>query len=107
MKKKSNTSKPATIPEVGMGATINYWSDRHPGTIIQVTRNYKRIVIQEDIATRIDNNGMSESQKYTYQPDPNGVIYIATLRKDGRYRITGGKTFVSIGYRDRYYDYSF
>lgn len=104
MRKKLTTSN---IPTIGMGATIHVGSDSYPATVIQVTRNGKRVVIQEDIATRIDNNGLSESQEYTYMPNPQGEIHIVTLRKDGRYRETGGKTPVSIGYRRKYYDPSF
>jgi hypothetical protein len=105
MKKKSTTSKEEIT--VGMGATIQIGSDSYPATVIQVTQNGKRIVLQEDTATRVDTNGMSESQDYTYQADPQGAIQIATLRKDGRYRLTGGKTPVSLGFRRKYYDYSF
>jgi hypothetical protein len=92
---------------IGMGATIQVGSDSYPATVIQVTNNGKRVVVQEDLATRVDDNGMSESQEYTYQPNPQGTIYIATLRKDGRWRVTGGKTPVSLGFRRKYYDFSF
>ena len=105
MKKKSTTSE--TIPTIGMGATISVGSDRYPATVIQVTQNGKRVVIQEDDATRTDNNGLSESQTYTFQTNPNGTIHIVTLRKDGRYRISGGQTPVWIGSRDKYLDPSF
>lgn len=104
MKKKSTTSD---IPSVGVGATIRVGSDSYPATVIQVTQNGKRIVLQEDDATRIDNNGLSELQEYTYQTNPNGTIHIATLRKDGSYRLQGEKTPVSIGIRRKYYDPSF
>lgn len=104
MKKKSTTSN---HPTIGMGATIQIGSDAHPATVIQITNNGKRVVIQEDTATRVDNNGMSESQHYTYEPNPQGTIHIATLRKDGRWRLTGGKTPIILGYRRKYYDYSF
>jgi hypothetical protein len=111
MKKKSTTSNKPIVyyapPEVGMGATIQIGSDSIPATIIQVTRNNRRVVVQEDLATRTDNNGMSDSQQYTYQADPQGAIYIATLRKDGKYRLEGGKTPVTLGFRRKYYDYSF
>ena len=105
MKKTSTTS--SIYPEVGMGVTMSVGSDRYPGTIIQVTQNGRRVVFQRDNYKRTDNNGMSESQTYEFSPDPNGAIEIATLRKDGRYRITGGKTPVHIGSRDAYYDFSF
>lgn len=104
MKKKSTTSD---IPTLGMGATIHVGSDSYPATVIQVTRNGKRVVVQEDIATRIDNNGMSDSQDYTYEPNPDGEIHVATLRKDGRYREVGGKIPISIGFRRKFYDFCF
>lgn len=94
-------------PQIGMGITINGWTDRTPGTIIQISLSMKQIVIQEDKATRTDNNGMSESQSYTYEVDPNGAIQTATLRKDGTYRITGSTRLVHLGDRRKYHDYSF
>lgn len=103
MKKKSTISE----PHIGMGVTIQYYSDSAPGTIIQVTQNGNRIVIQEDKFTRVDSNGMSEVQSYTYEANLQGNIHIATKRKDGKYRLSGGKTLVYLGTRRRYYDYSF
>lgn len=103
MKSKSTTSD--IVPLIGMGATIQIGSDRIAGTIIQATP--KRIVIQEDKKTRIDNNGMSEMQEYKYDRDPNGSFYVATLRKDGRYRVSFSKMLVSLNVRYAYYDFSF
>jgi len=94
-------------PYEGMGATINHWSDRTAATIIQITHNGKRLILQTDKTTRLDNNGMSEDQDYSYERDPEGQIYIATLRKDGRYRVSHTKQLVSLGHRSFYYDYSF
>lgn len=101
---------PPVVPIVGMGATINFHSDSKAATIIQISHKGNRIVLRQDKATRTDHNGISESQTYNYEPDPGGVIYFATLRKDGRYRLVGtsksGKT-VTLGVRREYYDYSF
>ena len=105
MKKKLTTSNPR--PEIGMGVTWSVGSDRYPGTIIDISASGKRITFQEDSATRTDSNGMSESQTYTFQSDPQGTIHTASLRKDGRWRITGSKMPVYIGNRAKYYDYSF
>ena len=103
-------SVPPTIPVVGMGVTINFHSDSKAATIIQISHKGKRIVLRQDKATRADQNGVSESQTYTYEADPDGAIYIATLRDDGRYRLVGsgkkGKA-IPIGVRREYYDYSF
>jgi len=94
-------------PEIGMGVTLAIGSDRFPGTIIDISSSGKRITFQEDIASRIDNNGMSESQDYIFQIDPQGTIHTASLRKDNSWRITNSKTPVYIGKRDKYYDFSF
>ena len=107
MRKKLTTSDAPPEPSIGMGATINHWSDRTAATIIQITHNSKRLVLQADKATRVDNNGMSDSQQYTYEPDPSGQIYIATKRKDGTYRVIGSKQRVTLGIRSYHYDFSF
>jgi hypothetical protein len=103
MLKKLNTYK----PEVGMGVTICHWSDRTPATIISITSSGAIISLQEDSATRTDSNGMSDSQEYMYQSDPNGAVYKATLRKDGTYRLKGGKQQIILGSRRKFHDFSF
>ena len=102
-------------PAVGMGATILMWSDRSPATIIEVNHSY--IVIQEDRAERVDGNGMSESQSYEYSPDPEGAKRIYRKMKNGRWqehyinpetkRLVKAGGYLSIGEREKYYDYSF
>jgi hypothetical protein len=91
-------------PEVGMGVTVLYWTDRKAGTIIKTTA--KTITVQEDTATRIDDNGMSEAQQYEYAPDPDGRITVFRLTKKG-WRGPGGGPGLAIGHRDAYHDYSF
>lgn len=93
---------PATTPEVGMGATILMWTDRHAGTIVKVTPN--TFTLREDTATRIDGNGMSDAQAYEYAPNPAGREWIFRLTKKG-WRSKG--TAVALGVRHEYYDYSF
>jgi hypothetical protein len=98
-------------PEVGMGATILMWSDRHAATIVEVSKDGKRVVIQEDNAVRTDKNGMSECQDYTYSPNPNAAKQVFTLRKNGTYVQEGSSmrsgTIIRIGERDSYHDFSF
>lgn len=91
-------------PEVGMGVTLLMYSDRKAGTIIKTTR--KTFTFQIDKATRTDKNGMSESQSYTFEADPNGQTLVARQRKNGTWRTptSGG---VMLGYRDQYHDFSF
>lgn len=90
-------------PQVGMGATVLMWTDRHAATIIRVTRC--TITVQEDIATRVDGNGMSESQAYEYTANPQGRV--TTFRKTKRgWRDSCGSGLL-IGTRRKYHDYSF
>lgn len=101
----------AATPVVGLGATYLGWTDRAPYTIIAVSPDGKTLTVQADKYDRTDDNGMSESQKYTYSPNPGGETYIATLRKNGAWVVKGeslkkGKRF-AVGYRERYYDFSF
>lgn len=103
------TSQNSTASElrVGVGATVQLHSDSFACTVIAISPSGKTITLQEDEATRTDDNGMSEVQDYTFKPNPNGELYQATLRKDGKFRLMKQRSLVSIGIRRKYYDYSF
>ena len=94
-------------PQVGDGATELCWSDRHAYTVVEV-KSAKTIVVQRDTSTRVDTNGMSESQVYTFAR--NEFARKATLRqaKNGGWYEGGmkGRRFL-IGEREEYHDYSF
>lgn len=107
------SGKSGVVPEVGMGATILCWTDRHAATIVEVKGTLKRPIIgvQRDIATRTDGNGMSDSQSYDYVPDTNAKVEYFTLRKDGTW-VRDGETLkggqrIALGYRKAYHDFSF
>jgi hypothetical protein len=97
------------VPEVGMGVTRIFYSDREPYTIVEII-NPKTIVVQEDDAIRTDDNGMSESQKYEFTRNTQKPKIVVTLRKNGQWiqkgQLKGGCVF-KIGYRDKYYDFTF
>ena len=93
-------------PEVGMGATIYFFSDRHAATVTRVSPSGKTIELQEDLATRTDSNGFSEMQSYTFERNPGGRRYVARLRKNGTFKTSTGEG-VSLGKRSEYYDFSF
>lgn len=96
-------------PKVGMGCTILGWTDRHPGTIVEVSKSGKRIGVRGDLARRTDNNGPSENQTYEFSPNPAASTRYYSLRKTGRWVLVGQTSGpqLAIGYRDKYYDYSF
>lgn len=94
-------------PEVGMGVTELMYSDRHPYTIVAVLSD-KKIQVKPDIATRIDSNGFSESQEYTYVTDEKAPPITLRLNKFGRWKEVGhpdGSTFL-VGRREEYYDFT-
>jgi len=93
-------------PEVGMGATILMWSDRHPATVVWVSSSGKTLRLQHDYAKRIDNRGpYTEDQDYEYSRDPGGIIQTARLTKRG-WRLKGGGGIL-LGRREEYCDPSF
>lgn len=92
--------------KVGDGATLCYYSDREPATVIWVSPSQKTIKIQRDNYKRIDNNGMSDSQEYEYSRNEKGGIETARLDKFGHYKIPNG-TLVIVGSRRKFYDYTF
>lgn len=107
MTNTNNTTSPI-VPVLGMGATILGWTDRYPATVIAISKSGRVITVQDDIYTRIDSNGMSECQDYTYTANPNGCTKTYSLRKNGRWVQKGTKDcYLSLGNRRRYYDYSF
>lgn len=101
----ANAVKGQPTPVVGMGVTLLSWTDRYPGTIVEVSKSGKSITIQEDFADRIDSNGMSECQDYTYRPNPDAPKVVYRLNKRGQWAHKGQK--LRIGERERYYDFSF
>jgi hypothetical protein len=93
-------------PEVGDGATMLSWTDRHPGTVVAVSPGH-RVVVQRDHYERTDPNGMSDAQSYRFWRNPSGQKTVYSRRKDGSYREVGGQRRVLFGGRDAYHDYSF
>ena len=92
-------------PIVGMGATLSFGSDRYPYTIIKVSNTSKTISVQADIAvSTLENREWGERQEYQYTSNPNGIVYQASLRKDGCYRVRRSDIPVLIGIRRRFED---
>ena len=97
------------MPKVGDGSTIFSWTDRCAATVIGVrkTAGGKLVdTVQLDLPKRVDTNGMCESQKYTFTPNPEGQIDIFKEKKDGVLRNNCSQT-LHVGHRDEYYDFSF
>ena len=95
------------IPVVGMGVTQGVGSDRYPFTVVEVI-NERRIVVQADEFVRTDHNGLSESQEYSYTPNPDARKIVLSKRKSGVWREvrTSDGNFYP-GHREAYLDPSF
>lgn len=103
--------------KVGDGVTVNYWSDRHAGTVVKVTKS--TVTIRRDKAIKDPNfkpdfiiGGFAahctnqDERTYTYEPDENGQLTtIHWSKKYNRYG-TPGNLSVSKG-RHEFYDYNF
>lgn len=112
----SRMTKGAPNPEVGMGATILSWTDRHSATVIEV--DGRIVKVRRDRAVRTDRNGMSEVQEYQFLRDESQPI--ETFRRDGeggydpviwnaqtnRWNKCGRGGLI-VGKRDHYRDFSF
>lgn len=108
------SSSASKEPQVGDGVTRIFWTDRAPGTVVEVERfktgqragQVKAVLVTWDKATRTDSNGMSDAQTYSYETVWDGPRHRFTLRKNGDWQSSRGGRIV-IGYREKYYDYSF
>ena len=105
-------------PYVGMPATLLSWTDRNPGTVVEVNTLKRFIVVQEGNYKRVDNNGLSESQRYEYTPNANGCRRIFRKMKKGQWvehvvnpdtkrLVKIGGCGLMLGRREKYHDFSF
>lgn len=98
-------------PEVGMGVTEFYWSDREPYEIVKVIDD-RHIIIRRLDAKRIDKNGFSECQEWEYTSNPENNTTKLFLTKKGvwRERYPSGHLGCNgfgIGYAEKYIDPTF
>ena len=99
-------------PEIGMGATVCLWTDRHAATVVEVKRfrrgaragQVREVTVQRDIATPT-HAGMTDAQGYTYERDPEGKLSVFRADRHGRFR--GAGSSLAVGHRSEYYDFSF
>lgn len=98
-------------PQVGMGATEIYYSDRRPFEIIEV-KDARHITVRELDWKRTDSNGMSDCQDYEYFSNPENRTADLFLTKQGQWRerYDGrrlGCNCFYIGEAERYHDFCF
>lgn len=62
----------SSTPEVGKGATLLSYSDRHPAEVLEVSADGKRCVIREMDHKAKPNSGGMGHQEWDILPNPNG-----------------------------------
>jgi hypothetical protein len=115
-------SIPGTV-RVGMGATFQGYTDAWPGTVIEVSADGKRIVVQVDKCTElpwkkefypggfVGHTANQRDQKWNIEVDPSGEKVTVSLRKNGEWIVSGASSRsarpVLIGARYKFYDFNF
>lgn len=95
-------------PEVGMGVTEYWWSDREPFEIIAV-KDDRHITIRRLDYKRIDHNGaFTEAQEYEYYSNESNDTHELFFTKQGVWRERIGRslgpTTFGVGHAEKYYD---
>lgn len=87
-------------------ATVHFWSDREPATVIK--RTAKTVTVQTDDARALNKVPYGGYPDYEYTRNEQGSTWTFSLRKNGRYVRVGEPartgTSVSLGRRDYYRD---
>lgn len=94
------------VPQIGMGATMFFGSDRRAATIIEVIDD-KTIIVVPDIAKLTGGSVLDENQQYQFERG-NGMGQVFTKRKNGRWIKSGQRmnngTHLAVGHRSHYWD---
>lgn len=88
------------------GATMLIGSDAYPYTIVRISDRGLTFWMRADKTTRIDKNGLSENQTWSYESDPNGEEKMVRLNQNGDWRHKQDFV-VLLGVRKMYQDPSF
>lgn len=92
------------IPEVGMGVTVNYFTDRYAGTITEIVAKNKFKFKEDNYVIKDHFDGYAEDD--SYEANPNGREYVA-IRTTKGWKVVGSDLRVSLGVRSTYVDPSF
>lgn len=107
---KMKTDKNFVKPILGQGVTIGIGSDCYPATIIEISNNNKKIVVQMDYAEPGEGFKYFGNQVYNFTSDPTGIKATWTYRKRGvwvRFRMAKAVGYISFNGRRKYTDPSF
>lgn len=98
------------LPTVDMPATYGIGSDRYAATVIEVSKNGKRVKIQFDESKPADGFDYYGNQVYTHERNPSGRTMEFSWRERGVWvevRAPKAIGYLSLGFRDKYSDPGF
>lgn len=96
---------PKDFPTVGMPATYSCWTDCHPAHVSWVSASGKTIRTRDAKWQTGEGFDYYAQGPYIITPDPEGCERTWTLRKDGRFRLKGSKSYrLSLGHARYYQD---
>jgi hypothetical protein len=104
------TNRNFIIPILGEGVTIGIGSDAYPATIIEVSKNLKKVVLQIDHTEPAEGFEYYGNQVYDITPDTDGRTETWTYRKRGVWaQLNSAKAvgYLSFSGRRKYSDPSF
>lgn len=121
--KNTNRKQVKVIAKVGDGATMHWWTDSKPCTVVRTSPSGKNVWVQMDDAKLL--NGITSDaadkldltpggflghvegkQRYEFTRNTSGPIHRVTLRKDG-WRCAAQGATVTLGVRFKHHDYNF
>jgi len=88
------------LPKVGNGATVLCGEDRKAFTVIVIDEDTGVVLIQRDIAIRLER--VSDAQVFDYKKDTGGTVKVVTFI-NGRWELIGEEVEVIFGERDEYW----
>lgn len=100
-------------PEVGDGVTFLHWSDRDPGTLVEIKRfksgarkgEISQVGVQADHWEIVSGGEHNGSATYEYSRNPEAPVVWFKRNNKGQWVKPGNRSGgLSIGRRERYYD---
>ncbi|MCA1800421.1 MAG: hypothetical protein LC650_03935 [Actinobacteria bacterium] len=92
--------------QIGDRVSMQYVADRYPGTVVDVQRGGRTLIVRQDTALPAPD-AEPMSNKWTITENPDGGTETFTLRNDGSYRARHvSSPFLTNGW-SHYYSYEF
>lgn len=93
------------VPEVGMKATVNCYSDAYPVTLVKVSPSKHVAWARRNVC--IHHGASDFSQDWEITDTLEGELIKLAMKRNGSWKISNSTEYVQLGYAHKYFDYSF